>query len=172
MGDESTIMKINHSPTGNGSNHHLVNQNVMLLILSSVTCSVSKSLTGTHLLGHSHTAPYYNKLLIKIIIITLVCAYCFVLATEALPKDIMCYQGIPTVIFLPSTTAFCRIFYFKSHLHLTHFICLCRSFFPATLLHQDTEITVEVHGQKMLFSYFCFSARGVLYPNLKQEMVT
>lgn len=42
MGDESTIMKINHSPTGNRSNHHLVNQNVMLLILSSVTCSVSK----------------------------------------------------------------------------------------------------------------------------------
>lgn len=57
MVDASTIMNINHSPTGNGSSHCLVNQHTMLLMLSSVMYSVSESLAWNHLLANSHIFP-------------------------------------------------------------------------------------------------------------------
>lgn len=48
---------INHNPTKKGSNLCLVNQYMMLVMLSSVIYSVSESLAWNHLLTDSHISP-------------------------------------------------------------------------------------------------------------------
>lgn len=57
MVNASTVMNVTLGPPGNGSSHYLVNQHMMLLMLSSVMYSISESLAWNCLLAHWHISP-------------------------------------------------------------------------------------------------------------------